>query len=175
MQNRPFCGLVYRKLFFRDDSLSRIVVITLTPSSFLCLAIGSTSHAAPLTVTFLLTFKIMGDFWPFNWVRIWRLLFLANIDLNDYILVTGYKLWVQNGLSHRLPIEGIFFKTTFNFRRCHCCKVLPSIGRPMDRRYFNRVATSTIFFKNFSTNFFFRLYFGLSRCLPIRGTIFRKP
>lgn len=67
MQNRPFCGLVYRKLFFRDDSLSRIVVITLTPSSFLCLAIGSTSHAAPLTVTFLLTFKIMGDFWPFNW------------------------------------------------------------------------------------------------------------
>ena len=72
-------------------------------------------------------------------------------------------------------IEASFFKTTFNFRRCHCCKVLPSIGRPMDRRYFNRVAASTIFFKNFSTNFFFRLYFGLFRRLPIRGTIFRKP
>ena len=35
--------------------------------------------------------------------------FFANIDLNDYILVTVYKLWVQNGLSRRLPIEGIFF------------------------------------------------------------------
>ena len=46
-------------------------------------------------------------------------------------------------------IEASFFKTTFNFRHCSCCKVPPSIGRPMDRRYFNRVATSTIFFKNF--------------------------
>ena len=71
-------------------------------------------------------------------------------------------------------IEASFFKTTFNFRHCSCCKVPPSIGRPMDRRYFNRVATSTIFFKNFSTNFFFGLYFGLFRRLPIRGTIFSE-
>ena len=71
-------------------------------------------------------------------------------------------------------LRASFFKTTFNFRHRHCCKVSPSIGRPMDRRYFNRVATSTIFFKNFSTNFFFGLYFGLFRRLPIRGTIFSE-
>ena len=72
-------------------------------------------------------------------------------------------------------IEASFFKTTFNFRHCHYCKIPPSIGRPMDRRYFNQEATSAIFSKNFLTNFFFGLLFGLSRCLPIRGTIFRKP
>ena len=70
-------------------------------------------------------------------------------------------------------IEASFFKTTLNFRHCHYCKIPPSIGRPMDRRYFNRVATSTIFFKNFSTNFFFRLYFGLFRRLPIEGIFFQ--
>ena len=42
--------------------------------------------------------------------------FLANIDLNDYILVTGYKLWVQNGLSPRPPIEGIFFQDHFQLQ-----------------------------------------------------------
>ena len=159
--------------------------------------------------------------------------FLANIDLNDYILVTDCKLWVQNSPFHGLVYRGVFlrsiffhegllvlvwllwqfrliadarfanancdffvnsqkhcyvlaffvgyllrasfFKTTFNFRHRHCCKVSPSIGYPMDRRYFNQEATSAIFSKNFLTNFFFGLLFGLSRCLPIRGTIFRKP
>ena len=72
-------------------------------------------------------------------------------------------------------IEASFFKTTLNFRHCHYCKIPLSIGRPMDRRYFNQEATSAIFSKNFLTNFFFGLLFGLSRCLPIRGTIFRKP
>ena len=86
---------------------------------------------------------------------------------------SSWMLW--NDLFQGLVYRGIFFKTTFNFRHCHYCKIPPSIGRPMDRRYFNRVATSTIFFKNFSTNFFFGLYFGLFRRLPIRGTIFRKP
>ena len=51
-------------------------------------------------------------------------------------------------------LRASFFKTTFNFRHRHCCKVSPSIGRPVDRRYFNRVATSTIFSKNFLTDFF---------------------
>ena len=52
-------------------------------------------------------------------------------------------------------LRASFFKTTFNFRHCHCCQVPPSIGRPVDRRYFNQEATSAIFSKNFSTNFFF--------------------
>lgn len=84
-----------------------------------------------------------------------------------------WMLW--NDLFQGFVYRGIFFKTTFNFRHCHCCKVPPSISYPVDRRYFNQAATSTIFSKNFLTNFFFRLLFGLSRCLPIRGTIFRKP
>ena len=86
---------------------------------------------------------------------------------------SSWMLW--NDLFQGLVYRGIFFKTTFNFRHCHYCKIPLSIGRPMDRRYFNQEATSAIFSKNFLTNFFFGLLFGLSRCLPIRGTIFRKP
>ena len=52
-------------------------------------------------------------------------------------------------------LRASFFKTTFNFRHCHCCQVSPSIDRPVDRRYFNQEATSAIVSKNFSTNFFF--------------------
>ena len=52
-------------------------------------------------------------------------------------------------------IEASFFKTTFKFRHCHCCKVSSSIGCPVDPRCFNQVTTSTIFSKNFLTNFFF--------------------
>ena len=60
-------------------------------------------------------------------------------------------------------IEASFFKTTLNFRHCHCCKVSPSIGCPMDRRYFNQEATSAIFSKNFLTNFFFGLLFAVKQ------------
>ena len=60
------------------------------------------------------------------------------------------------------------------FRHCQCCEVPSSIGRPMDQCYFNQAATSTIFSKNFSTNFFFRLLFGRFRWLVSRGMIFRK-
>ena len=167
-----------------------------------------------------------------HFLTLWRIL-LASINLNDYILVTDCKWWVQNSPFRGLVYRGVFlrsiffhegllvlvwllwqfrliadarfanancdffvnfqkhcyvlaffvgyllrasfFKTTFNFRHCHCCKVSPSIGCPMDRRYFNQEATSAIFSKNFLTNFFFGLLFGLSRCLPIRGIIFRKP
>ena len=48
-------------------------------------------------------------------------------------------------------------------------------GHSTNRRYFDSALASTIFSKNFLTNFFFGLLFGLSRCLPSRGTIFRKP
>ena len=167
-----------------------------------------------------------------HFLTLWKIL-LASINLNDYILATDCKWWVQNSPFRGLVYRGVFlrsiffhegllvlvwllwqfrliadarfanancdffvnfqkhcyvlaffvgyllrasfFKTTFNFRHRHCCKVSPSIGYPMDRRYFNQEATSAIFSKNFLTNFFFGLLFGLSRCLPIRGTIFRKP
>ena len=71
-------------------------------------------------------------------------------------------------------LRASFFKTTFNFRHCSCCKVQSSIGRPADRRYFNQAAASTILSKNFSTNFFFRVLFGRFQCLPSRGMFFRK-
>ena len=67
-------------------------------------------------MTFLLTFEDVVVFWPFNWVRIWRLLFLANIDSRDYILVTSYKLWVQNGFFVGYQLEGWFFRSP-KFRR----------------------------------------------------------
>ena len=90
--------------------------------------------------------------------------FFVNFQKHCYVLAfpVGYLL------------RASFFETTFNFRHRHCCKVSPSIGRPVDRRYFNRVATSTIFSKNFLTDFFFGLLFGLSRRLVYRGIIFRK-
>ena len=122
-----------------------------------------------------------------HFLTLWRIL-LASINLNDYILVTDCKWWVQNipfrGLVYRGVFlrsiffhEGLlvlvwllwqfrliadarfanancdffvnfqkhcyvlaffvgyllrasFFKTTFNFRHRHCCKVPSSIGRP---------------------------------------------
>ena len=51
-------------------------------------------------------------------------------------------------------LRASFFKTTFNFRHCHCCKVSSSIGCPVDRHCFNQAAASTIFSKNFLTNLF---------------------
>ena len=75
-------------------------------------------------MTFLLNFKDVVVFWPFNWVRIWRLLFLANIDSRDYILVTSYKLWVQNGLFRRLPIRGTIFSEALNSEDFLCNSVL---------------------------------------------------
>ena len=48
-------------------------------------------------------------------------------------------------------------------------------GHSTNQRYFNSALASTIFSKNFSTNFFFGLYFSRFQCLPIRGMIFRKP
>ena len=91
--------------------------------------------------------------------------FFVNFQKHCYVLAfpVGYLL------------RASFFKTTFNFRHRHCCKVPPSIGCPVDQRYFNQAATSTIFSKNFLTDFFFRLYFGRFRWLVSRGIIFRKP
>ena len=115
--------------------------------------------------------------WPqvTHFLTLWRLLLGVHFCL--FIAIRLQNCLGCYGMTYFKGsyIEGSFFKTTFNFRHCHCCKVPPSISYPVDRRYFNQAATSTIFSKNFLTNFFFRLLFGLSRCLPIRGTIFRKP
>ena len=86
---------------------------------------------------------------------------------------SSWMLW--NDLFQGLVYRGIFFQDHLQLQALPLLQSLPSIGRPADRCYFKRIATSTIFSKNFLTNFFFRVIFGLSRCLPIRGTIFRKP
>ena len=38
--------------------------------------------------------------------------FLANIDSNNYILVTDCKLWVQNSPFRGLVYRGIFFRVS---------------------------------------------------------------
>ena len=85
----------------------------------------------------------------------------------------------RNGCISAIPnayqVRASFFKTTFNFRYVRCFKVLSSIGRSTDQRYFNRVANSTIFSKNFSTNSFSWLFLSRFRWLVYRGIIFRKP
>ena len=43
--------------------------------------------------------------------------FLANIDLNDYILATDCKLWVQNSPFHGLVYRGVFLRSIF-FHEC---------------------------------------------------------
>ena len=92
-------------------------------------------------------------------------------------MITSWLQVISCGCRMAFPVgyllRASFFKTTFNFRHCHCCQVPPSIGRPVDRRYFNQEATSAIFSKNFLTNFFFGLLFGLSRCLPSVGHLFQ--
>ncbi len=48
----------------------------------------------------------------------------------------------------------------------------PSIGYPMDRRYFNQEATSAIFSKNFLTNFFFGLLLAFLDAYQLEGQFF---
>ena len=104
----------------------------------------------------------------------------VGVCLAEYNLVCDFSVnfWRNGCILANLDayqVKASFFKTTFNFRHFRCCKVCPHIGCSTDQHYFNQTAPLAIFSKNFLTNFFFGLLFGLSRCLPIRGTIFRKP
>ena len=126
-------------------------------------------------MTFLLILKKMVSFGLFRRLPSERT--FSKVEIRPQELQLNYNFpfdAMKQAFSTPTKCRASFFKTTFNFRHRHCCKVSSSIGRPMDRRYFNQEATSAIFSKNFSTNFFFRLYFGLFRRLPIRGTIFSE-
>ena len=47
-----------------------------------------------------------------HFLTLWRI-FLASINLNDYILVTDCKLWVQNSPFHGLVYRGVFLRSIF--------------------------------------------------------------
>ena len=68
-------------------------VLSTRPFTFLRIFLNYLHCFACQFVTFLLTFKITGVFWPFNWVRIWRLLFQALFSR----IVT---IWLQNCLEY---------------------------------------------------------------------------
>ena len=59
---------------------------------------------------FFVNFRRCGCILAFQLGSYMKASFLANIDSRDYILVTSYKLWVQNGLFRRLPIRGMIFQ-----------------------------------------------------------------
>ena len=89
------------------------------------------------------------------------------------ITISPSMLW--NRRSRRLPSVGHLFQDHFQLQALPMLQNSILHRSPMDQCYFNQAATSTIFSKNFSTNFFFGLYFSRFQCLPIRGMIFRKP
>ena len=93
----------------------------------------------------------------------------------NYNLITISPSMLWNRRSRCLPSVGHLFQDHFQLQALPMLQSSVLHRSPMDQCYFKRIATSTIFSKNFLTNFFFRVIFGLSRCLPIRGTIFRKP
>ena len=95
--------------------------------------------------------------------------------LKNYNSITSFSPMLRNRRSRCLPSVGHLFQDHFQLQALPLLQSFVLRRSPMDQCYFNQAATSTIFSKNFSTNFFFGLLFGLSRCLPIRGTIFRKP
>ena len=47
-----------------------------------------------------------------HFLTLWRIL-LASINLNDYILVTDCKLWVQNSPFRGLVYRGVFLRSIF--------------------------------------------------------------
>ena len=47
-----------------------------------------------------------------HFLTLWRIL-LASINLNDYILVTDCKLWVQNNPFRGLVYRGVFLRSIF--------------------------------------------------------------
>ena len=61
-------------------------------------------------VTSLLIFEDLVVFWPSTGL-VYEGFFLANIDSNNYILVTDCKLWVQNSPFRGLVYRGIFFQS----------------------------------------------------------------
>ena len=89
------------------------------------------------------------------------------------ITISPSMLW--NRRSRRLPSVGHLFQDHFQLQALPMLQSSVLHRSPMDQCYFNQAATSTIFSKNFSTNFFFGLLFGRFRWLVSRGTIFRKP
>ena len=89
------------------------------------------------------------------------------------ITISPSMLW--NRRSRRLPSVGHLFQDHFQLQALPMLQSSVLHRSPMDQCYFNQAATSTIFSKNFSTNFFFGLLLGRFRWLVSRGTIFRKP
>ena len=95
--------------------------------------------------------------------------------LKNYNSITSFSPMLRNRRSRCLPSVGHLFQDHFQLQALPMLQSSVLHRSPMDQCYFNQAATSTIFSKNFSTNFFFGLLFGRFRWLVSRGTIFRKP
>ena len=127
-------------------------------------------------------FFVVCDFFVNFWKDGYILAFLVGYLLRG-LFRSGY-LWQLYYKESSMGVEWLFSMPTkweYLFQGCFSIEYfrrgeLPVFnGHSTNQRYFNSAITSTIFFKNFLTNFFFRLYFDLFRCLPIREMIFRKP
>ena len=95
--------------------------------------------------------------------------------LKNYNSITSFSPMLRNRRSRCLPSVGHLFQDHFQLQALPLLQSFVLRRSPMDQCYFNQAATSTIFSKNFSTNFFFGLLLGRFRWLVSRGTIFRKP
>ena len=112
--------------------------------------------------------------WPqvTHFLTLWRLLLGVHFCLPITIRLQNRLGCYGTTYFKGSYIEASFFKTTFNFRHCHYCKIPPSIGRPMDRRYFNQEATSAIFSKNFLQISFSGYFLAFLDAYQLEGQFF---
>ena len=148
-----FAGSYIEGSFFGTDFFQKtwVVHVWFCLTFSLQLKNANRTNTVPF-VTFLLIFEKMAIFWPFSPATYWGDFFEMG-TYNNFI--TKNRQWVPNGLSRRLPSESIFFQECFDFGHAHRCKLSTSVGCSINWRYFNSALASTIFSKNFLTNFFF--------------------
>ena len=100
-------------------------------------------------LNFLLTFENVGAFCSFNWVRIWRLLFLAHISPNYYILITELSWMLWKGLFRGLVYREFFFRNRFLSKNMSCpCLILSYFFASTEKRKSHECCAICDFFVN---------------------------
>ena len=118
-------------------------------------------------VAFLLIFKKVVVFCSFNWVRIWRFLFLAHISPNYYILITELSWMLWKGLFRGLVYGRLFFRNNFFKKHELSMFAFVLLFRFNWKTQIAQMLCHLWLFCQISKKW---LYFSCSRRLPIEGT-----
>ena len=99
---------------------------------------------------FFVNFQEFGCLLAFQLGSYMKASFLANIDPNNYILVTDCKLWVQNSSFRGLVYRGFFFRNRFLSKNMSCpCLILSYFFTSTEKRKSHECCAICDFFVNF--------------------------